>query len=136
MMIITSGRVGFDDICESKNACEIGWFDKKESEELLNTAYDIGKIYFTLGNVINTYGSSSSALLTIVKRFYRNMKLGPIIVSVSKPSRDMKLLLLTSVSQRRIMLNQIINIFGYWWHKLITLRHQHASPSLKKLVLF
>ncbi|CAI8589360.1 unnamed protein product [Vicia faba] len=65
-----------------KNACKIGWFQKKESEELLTIADEIGKIYCTLGNIINGPSSSHSAVLTIMERFYPRMKLGPIIVTI------------------------------------------------------
>ncbi|CAL5187386.1 unnamed protein product [Lathyrus oleraceus] len=65
-----------------KNACKIGWFQKKESEELLTIADEIGKIYCTLGNVSTGPSSSHSAVLTIMERFYPKLKLGPIIVSI------------------------------------------------------
>ncbi|CAK8539341.1 unnamed protein product [Lathyrus sativus] len=69
-----------------KNACKIGWFEKKESEELLIVAdevcFYIGKIYCTLGNISTGPSSSHSAVLTIMERFYPKMKLGQIIVSI------------------------------------------------------
>ncbi|CAK8541396.1 unnamed protein product [Lathyrus sativus] len=65
-----------------KNACKIGWFEKKESEELLIVADEIGKIYCTLGNISTGPSSSHSAVLTIMERFYPKMKLGQIIVSI------------------------------------------------------
>ncbi|XP_004511552.1 uncharacterized protein [Cicer arietinum] len=69
-----------------KNACKIGWFQKKESEELLTISDEIGKIYCTLGNVSTGPSSCHSAMLTIMERFYPKLKLGPIIVSIeAKP---------------------------------------------------
>ncbi|GAU20611.1 hypothetical protein TSUD_230250 [Trifolium subterraneum] len=69
-----------------KNACKIGWFQKKESEELLTIADEIGKIYCTLGTVSTGPSSSHSTVLAIMERFYPKLKLGPIIVSIeAKP---------------------------------------------------
>jgi len=68
-----------------KYACEFGWFQKNESEELLTVAHKIGKIYNTLGNVSSYELNSSchsSVVLTIMERFCPNMKLGRIIASV------------------------------------------------------
>lgn len=56
--------------------------NKRESEELLTIADEIGKIYCTLGNVSTGPSSSHSAVLTIMERFYPKLKLGPIIVSI------------------------------------------------------
>lgn len=70
-----------------KYACEFGWFQKNESEELLTVAHKIGKIYNTLGNV-SSYEPNSSChssvvlLLPIMGRFFPNMNLGRIIASV------------------------------------------------------
>lgn len=68
-----------------KYACESGWFQKNESEELLTIAHKIGKIYNTLGNVSSYEPNSSchsSVVLTIMERFCPNMKLDRIIASV------------------------------------------------------
>jgi len=72
-----------------KSACESGWFvNKLESKELLTIASEIGKFYYTLGDLItNRPNSINSAILsTIVAKSYPNLKLGAIIVSIeAKP---------------------------------------------------
>ncbi|GAU45769.1 hypothetical protein TSUD_24330 [Trifolium subterraneum] len=70
-------------IISVKNACKFGWFNKKDSEEILAIVDDIGKMYCTMGNVITGFDSScySTVLSTIMEKYYPNMKLGPIIVS-------------------------------------------------------
>jgi E3 SUMO-protein ligase PIAS1 len=93
-------------ITSVKSACESGWFvNELESKELLTIASEIGKFYYTLGDLItNRPNSINSAILsTIVEKSYSNLKLGAIIVSIE--AKPMELLLLTSLSQRTIMFN-------------------------------
>ncbi|KAG4386297.1 hypothetical protein AAZX31_11G020700 [Glycine max] len=59
-----------------KNACEIGWFQTKESEEL------IGKVYSSLGTINVRPRSCSTVISTIMQKFYPKFKLGPILASI------------------------------------------------------
>ncbi|XP_061344047.1 E4 SUMO-protein ligase PIAL2 isoform X2 [Gastrolobium bilobum] len=69
-----------------KNACKVGWFQTKESEELLTIADKMGKIYGSTGNLNAGPSSCHSTITTIMERFYPTMTLGPIIASVeAKP---------------------------------------------------
>ncbi|CAJ2673113.1 unnamed protein product [Trifolium pratense] len=65
-----------------KNACKFGWFNMKDSEEILTIVDELGKMYCTMGNLHTGFRFSchSTVLSEIMKRFYPNMKLGPIIV--------------------------------------------------------
>ncbi|TKY70979.1 E3 SUMO-protein ligase pli1 [Spatholobus suberectus] len=65
-----------------KNACEIGWFQTKESEELLTIANEIGKVYGSAGSINAGPSSCSSAILTIMEKFYPKRKIGPILASI------------------------------------------------------
>ncbi|KEH22970.1 transcription factor-like protein [Medicago truncatula] len=66
-----------------KNACEFGWFENKETQELLTIAHEIEKMYCTLGSTRPSFSHHSSSLLNmIMQRFYPSMKLGPIIASI------------------------------------------------------
>ncbi|KAK7253065.1 hypothetical protein RIF29_37470 [Crotalaria pallida] len=69
-----------------KSACKIGWFQRKDSEELLTIADKMGKIYCSIGNVSAGPSSCHSIIPTIMERFYPKMKLGQILVSIeAKP---------------------------------------------------
>ncbi|KAK7253064.1 hypothetical protein RIF29_37469 [Crotalaria pallida] len=69
-----------------KNACEIGWFGTKESQELITSAEEMGKIYRSMGNVNSGLSSCLSTVQTIMERFYPSMKLGRILASIeAKP---------------------------------------------------
>ncbi|KAK7308961.1 hypothetical protein RJT34_05327 [Clitoria ternatea] len=69
-----------------KNACEFGWFQPKESEELVTIAEEIAKVYRSLGSITTRPSSCNSAISSIMEKFYPNMKLGPIVVSIeAKP---------------------------------------------------
>ncbi|XP_045802463.1 E4 SUMO-protein ligase PIAL2-like [Trifolium pratense] len=65
-----------------KNACKFGWFNMKDSEEILTIVDELGKMYCTMGNLHTGFRFSchSTVLSEVMKRFYPNMKLGPIIV--------------------------------------------------------
>ncbi|RDY09749.1 E4 SUMO-protein ligase PIAL2, partial [Mucuna pruriens] len=65
-----------------KNACEIGWFQTKESEELVIIADEIRKIYSGAGSINAGPGSCSSAISTIMEKFYPIMKIGPTLASI------------------------------------------------------
>ncbi|KAL2348011.1 hypothetical protein Fmac_002011 [Flemingia macrophylla] len=69
-----------------KGACEIGWFQTKESEELVTIADEIRKVYSS-SEIINAGPSScSSEIQTIIEKFYPKIKLGPILASIdAKP---------------------------------------------------
>lgn len=70
-----------------KNACEFGWFENKETQELLTIAHEIEKMYCTLGSTGPSFSHHSSSLLNmIMQRFYPSMKLGPIIASIEAKS--------------------------------------------------
>lgn len=69
-----------------KNACEIGWFQTKESEELVTLADEIGKVYRSLGSLHAGPRSCSSAITTVMEKFYPKKKLGRILASIyAKP---------------------------------------------------
>ncbi|XP_020216462.1 E4 SUMO-protein ligase PIAL2 isoform X2 [Cajanus cajan] len=69
-----------------KSACEIGWFQTKESEELVTIADEIGKVYSSSGILNAGPSSCSSAIPTIMEKFYPKIKLGPILTSIdAKP---------------------------------------------------
>jgi len=64
-----------------KSACESRWFvNKLESKELLTIGSEIGKFFYTLGDLItNRPNSINSVILsTIVEKSYPNLKLGSI----------------------------------------------------------
>ncbi|KAL2595070.1 hypothetical protein AAZX31_11G020700 [Glycine max] len=65
-----------------KNACEIGWFQTKESEELVSIADEIGKVYSSLGTINVRPRSCSTVISTIMQKFYPKFKLGPILASI------------------------------------------------------
>ncbi|KAL3039823.1 hypothetical protein AAZX31_01G207700 [Glycine max] len=65
-----------------KNACEIGWFQTKESEELVTIADEIRKVYSSLGTINVGPRSCSTAISTIMQKFYPKFKLGPILASI------------------------------------------------------
>ncbi|XP_057450012.1 E4 SUMO-protein ligase PIAL2-like isoform X2 [Lotus japonicus] len=65
-----------------KNACQYGWFEEKDSEELSTIANQIGNIYCSLGNVNAGPSSCNSTISSIIERFYPKMNMGPILVSI------------------------------------------------------
>ncbi|RYR10475.1 hypothetical protein Ahy_B05g078915 [Arachis hypogaea] len=68
-----------------KNACELGWFQAKEKEELLAIADEVAKIFCNAGKINAGPSSSHSTITRIMERFpcrfYPKMKLGQILVS-------------------------------------------------------
>ncbi|KAK7307878.1 hypothetical protein VNO77_41318 [Canavalia gladiata] len=69
-----------------KSACEIGWFQKNESDELVTIADEIGKVYSSMGSINSGTSSCNSAISTIMEKFYPKMKLGLILASIeAKP---------------------------------------------------
>ncbi|KAK7366722.1 hypothetical protein VNO80_08719 [Phaseolus coccineus] len=65
-----------------KSACEIGWFQSKESEELLTIVDEIGKVYSNVGTINARPRQCSSEISTIMEKFYPNVKLGSILASI------------------------------------------------------
>ncbi|KAJ6347388.1 hypothetical protein OIU76_003963 [Salix suchowensis] len=65
-----------------KNACMIGWFQEKETQELVSLASEIGKVFCTPGDINTATTDSLSIIPTIMSRFYPLMKMGQIIVSL------------------------------------------------------
>ncbi|KAK7406086.1 hypothetical protein VNO78_07703 [Psophocarpus tetragonolobus] len=64
-----------------KNACEFGWFQTKECEELITIANEIGKVYSSVGSINAGPTSSSSLISAVMQNFYPKIKLGPILAS-------------------------------------------------------
>ncbi|GMH22678.1 hypothetical protein Nepgr_024521 [Nepenthes gracilis] len=64
-----------------KNACKNGWFNSKDTEELLALADEIGSSFSTAGNISNEPTSFLPTVSNIMSRFYPQFKLGQIIVS-------------------------------------------------------
>ncbi|KAJ6943563.1 E4 SUMO-protein ligase PIAL1-like isoform X1 [Populus alba x Populus x berolinensis] len=65
-----------------KNACMVGWFQEKETQELVTLATEIGKVFCTPGDINAGTTDSLSIIPTIMSRFYPLMKMGQIIVSL------------------------------------------------------
>ncbi|XP_011022613.1 PREDICTED: E3 SUMO-protein ligase SIZ2-like isoform X2 [Populus euphratica] len=65
-----------------KNACMVGWFQEKETQELVTLATEIGKVFCTPGDINAGTTDSLSIISTIMSRFYPLMKMGQIIVSL------------------------------------------------------
>nr|XP_007158536.1 hypothetical protein PHAVU_002G160400g [Phaseolus vulgaris]ESW30530.1 hypothetical protein PHAVU_002G160400g [Phaseolus vulgaris] len=65
-----------------KGACEIGWFQSKESEELLTIVDEIRKVYSSVGTINARPRQCSSEISTIMEKFYPNVKLGSILASI------------------------------------------------------
>ncbi|XP_017407254.1 E4 SUMO-protein ligase PIAL2 isoform X4 [Vigna angularis] len=65
-----------------KGACEIGWFQTKESQELLTILDEIGKVYSSMGSINATSRQCSSEISTIMEKFYPHVKLGSILASI------------------------------------------------------
>ncbi|XP_022643149.1 E4 SUMO-protein ligase PIAL2 isoform X2 [Vigna radiata var. radiata] len=65
-----------------KGACEIGWFQTKESQELLTILDEIGKVFSSMGSINATPRQCSSEISTIMEKFYPHVKLGSILASI------------------------------------------------------
>ncbi|KAI4315471.1 hypothetical protein L6164_028275 [Bauhinia variegata] len=65
-----------------KNACKIGWFKKKETEELLTIANEIVKIYCSMGDVNAGPSDCNTTISIIMQRFYPQLKVGQILASL------------------------------------------------------
>ncbi|KAG6782829.1 hypothetical protein POTOM_012249 [Populus tomentosa] len=69
-----------------QNACMVGWFQEKETQELVTLATEIGKVFCTPGDINAGTTDSLSIIPTIMSRlvegFYPLMKMGQIIVSL------------------------------------------------------
>ncbi|KAG7953000.1 hypothetical protein I3843_12G088300 [Carya illinoinensis] len=65
-----------------KNACKIGWFSEKESEELLTLANEIGSSFCSPGDINTGPSDSLSTIKKIMDRFYPRMRMGQILASL------------------------------------------------------
>ncbi|XP_065858371.1 E4 SUMO-protein ligase PIAL2 [Euphorbia lathyris] len=65
-----------------KNACEFGWFQAKETEELSALANEVGTNFCSRGDLNTASGDSLSVMTVIMSRFYPLMKMGQILVSL------------------------------------------------------
>jgi len=65
-----------------KGASEIGWFQTKEPEELLTIVDEVGKVYNNMGTINVRPRQCSSKISTIMEKFYSNVELGSILVSM------------------------------------------------------
>ncbi|XP_040990726.1 E4 SUMO-protein ligase PIAL2 isoform X2 [Juglans microcarpa x Juglans regia] len=65
-----------------KNACKIGWFSEKESEELFTLANEIGSSFCSPGDISTGPSDSSSTIKKIMERFYPRMRMGQILASL------------------------------------------------------
>lgn len=62
-----------------KNACKLGWFPEKESQELFALANEIGRAFGNLADVSTSGSYPVSTISTILARFYPFMKMGQIL---------------------------------------------------------
>ncbi|XP_059441980.1 E4 SUMO-protein ligase PIAL1-like [Corylus avellana] len=69
-------------IWRSKNACKIGWFLEKETEELFTLANEIWRSFSSPGDINTEPSNSLSAISIIMERFYPRMKMGNILASL------------------------------------------------------
>ncbi|KAE8055411.1 hypothetical protein FH972_012251 [Carpinus fangiana] len=65
-----------------KNACKIGWFLEKDTEELFTLANEIGKSFSSPGDINTEPSDSLSSISIIMERFYPRMKMGHILASL------------------------------------------------------
>ncbi|KAF7828216.1 E4 SUMO-protein ligase PIAL2 isoform X2 [Senna tora] len=69
-----------NNICE--HACKLGWFPRKESEELLTISDEIGKSYCSTWGVNAGTNHLKATISTLTERFYPKMKVGQILASL------------------------------------------------------
>ncbi|KAA8520878.1 hypothetical protein F0562_011551 [Nyssa sinensis] len=62
-----------------KNACKIGWFSDKDSEELLSLANEIGSRFCSVREVNTEASSSLPTISKIMSRYYPRLKMGQIL---------------------------------------------------------
>ncbi|KAM4123301.1 hypothetical protein ACB094_01G149300 [Castanea mollissima] len=65
-----------------KNACKIGWFSKKETEELFALANELGSSFCSPGDINTGDSGSLSSVSKIMERFYPRMKMGQTLASL------------------------------------------------------
>ncbi|KAB1215410.1 E3 SUMO-protein ligase pli1 [Morella rubra] len=65
-----------------KNACKMGWFSEKDTNELSTLANEIGSSFCSLGDVNTGPSDSLSTVGKIMERFYPRMKMGHILASL------------------------------------------------------
>ncbi|GAB4834480.1 hypothetical protein Ancab_032736 [Ancistrocladus abbreviatus] len=64
-----------------KNACKSGWFNSKDSEELLALANEVASSFCTMGNMSAESPSFLPTVAEMMLRFYPQLKLGQILTS-------------------------------------------------------
>ncbi|KAI4326887.1 hypothetical protein L6164_019411 [Bauhinia variegata] len=69
-------------IISVKNACKVGWFKKKETEELFTIANEIVKSYYSMGDVNAGHSYCNTTISIIMQRFYPRLKMGQILASL------------------------------------------------------
>ncbi|KAL2902638.1 E4 SUMO-protein ligase PIAL2, partial [Bienertia sinuspersici] len=65
-----------------KNACKLGWFSAKDTEELLKLADEVASFFMTNKDLNTDVSNSLPTVSTIMSRFYPQLKLGHIIASL------------------------------------------------------
>ncbi|XP_050228058.1 E4 SUMO-protein ligase PIAL2 [Mercurialis annua] len=65
-----------------KNACKIGWFSPKDSQELATLANEMGSSFCSSGELNISPNDSPSIISTVLSRFYPLMKMGQILASL------------------------------------------------------
>ncbi|KAK4601467.1 hypothetical protein RGQ29_010860 [Quercus rubra] len=65
-----------------KNACKIGWFSKKETEELFALANELGSSFCSPGDINTGDSGFLSSVSKIMERFYPRMKMGQTLASL------------------------------------------------------
>ncbi|KAF8380161.1 hypothetical protein HHK36_027644 [Tetracentron sinense] len=66
----------------AKNACKIGWFPAKDTDDLLTLANEIGSNFCSRGDANTEASHTSPTILKIMSRFYPRMKMGSILASL------------------------------------------------------
>ncbi|CAI0414704.1 unnamed protein product [Linum tenue] len=65
-----------------KNACKVGWFSDRETQELISLSSEIGNSFRSFGDTLDASGSPHSTVSTVLSRYYPKMKMGDILVSL------------------------------------------------------
>uniref|UniRef100_A0A2C9WA41 SP-RING-type domain-containing protein n=1 Tax=Manihot esculenta TaxID=3983 RepID=A0A2C9WA41_MANES len=65
-----------------KNACKVGWFSDKDSQELIALANEIANSFCGPGDVNTVLSDSLSIISTVMSRFYPLMKMGQLLASL------------------------------------------------------
>ncbi|KAK4794871.1 hypothetical protein SAY86_012865 [Trapa natans] len=65
-----------------KNACNAGWFQEKEKQELFSLIDNVGSCFYNPRDINSGTSASLFAISTILSRFHPQMKLGEILISL------------------------------------------------------